>query len=177
MLLEANRDMAGVRTGVDLEIVRDAVAGQHIVQLAGIHLQVVLVAHVDGDRAVLSQVLNVLIDEGQRGAVDGVPLKVAFERLAMDRDALHGSGRAPGTTSGTVVLTWLKPILDASTTMDVIAAARSALIECVERPLAEAAAIAEPLACMMCGESTGQGAVGSSILGVRIGNGVSSGDR
>ncbi len=30
------------------------------------------------------------------------------------------AGRAPGTTSGTVVLTWLKPTLDASTAMSAI---------------------------------------------------------
>ena len=39
------------------------------------------------------------------------------------------SGRAPGTTSGTVVLTWLKPTLDASTTMKAIAVTRFAVID------------------------------------------------
>ena len=58
--------MARVRTGVDLEIVLDPVVRQHVVQLAGVDLQVVLVTDVNGDRAVLSQVLDVLIDEGER---------------------------------------------------------------------------------------------------------------
>ena len=39
---------------------------QHVVQLARVDLQAVLVADVDGDRAVLPQVADVLIDEGQR---------------------------------------------------------------------------------------------------------------
>ena len=38
------------------------------------------------------------------------------------------AGRAPGTTSGTVVLTWLKPTLDASTTMNAIAVTRCAVL-------------------------------------------------
>jgi hypothetical protein len=42
------------------------VVRQHIVELAGIDLQIVLVPDVNGDRAVLSQVLDVLIDEGER---------------------------------------------------------------------------------------------------------------
>ena len=52
--MEANRDIARVRTGIDLEIVLDPVVGQRVVQLAGIDLQIVLVTDVDGDRAVLS---------------------------------------------------------------------------------------------------------------------------
>src|SRR6478735_2799315 len=38
------------------------------------------------------------------------------------------AGRAPGTTSGTVVLTWPKPTLDASTAMNAIAVTRCAVL-------------------------------------------------
>jgi hypothetical protein len=58
--------MARVRTGVDLEVMLDPVVRQHIVQLASIDLQGVLVPDVNGDRALLSEVLDVLIDEGER---------------------------------------------------------------------------------------------------------------
>ena len=43
--------------------------------------------------------------EDQDGAVDGVALEIALERLATNGDALTMAGRAPGTTSGTAVLT------------------------------------------------------------------------
>ena len=51
VLLEANRDMARVRSGVDLEVMFDSVVVQHVVQLARIDLQIVLIADVDRDRA------------------------------------------------------------------------------------------------------------------------------
>src|SRR6476620_5493172 len=38
------------------------------------------------------------------------------------------AGRAPGTTSGTVVLTWPKPTLDASTAMNAIVVTRCAVL-------------------------------------------------
>jgi hypothetical protein len=54
------------------------------------------------------------------GAVDGVPFEIAFERLTVNRDALDSARSRPGTTSGTVVLTWPEPTLDPSTTMNAI---------------------------------------------------------
>src|SRR3954471_20500800 len=55
-ILKPHRDVARVRARVDLEAVRDAVVGQHVVQSAGIHAQAVLVADVDRNGAVLTQV-------------------------------------------------------------------------------------------------------------------------
>jgi hypothetical protein len=39
------------------------------------------------------------------------------------------AGRADGTTSGTVVLTWSEPTLDASTTMNAIVVTRCTVID------------------------------------------------
>jgi hypothetical protein len=83
-------------------------------------------------RAARSRVLDVLTDEGERPR--------------------------PGTTSGIVVLTWLKPTFDASMTMNAIVATRCAVIDFSKL----SCGLVESLACMMCRESTGREAVGSS---------------
>ena len=66
MLLEANRDVAGMRTRIDLERVRDAVPIHRVVQFPGVDPQSILIADVDRDRPVSLQSRDVLIDERQR---------------------------------------------------------------------------------------------------------------
>lgn len=65
MILKTHGDVARVGAGIDLEVVRDRITGQYIVQLAGVGLEPVLIPDVDRDPAVLPQVRYVLIDEGQ----------------------------------------------------------------------------------------------------------------
>ena len=64
----------------------------------------------------------------ENGTVDSVPFEVAFERLAVNRDALDRRRPRPGTTSGTVVLTWPIPALDANTMMKAIVVTRCAVM-------------------------------------------------
>ncbi len=66
MVLEAIGHLARVSARVDLEAVRDPVRVEGLVELAGIDPQAVLIAHVHRDRAVLPEVADVLIDEGER---------------------------------------------------------------------------------------------------------------
>ena len=44
MFLEPYRHVAGVRAGIDLEIVGDAVGGQGVVRFPDVHLEAVLIA-------------------------------------------------------------------------------------------------------------------------------------
>src|SRR6185437_12525107 len=66
VVLKPVRHRAGVRAGINLEGVRDAVLVEHIMQLRGVRSQPVLIAHVDPDGFVLPQISDVLIDERQR---------------------------------------------------------------------------------------------------------------
>ena len=66
VILEAVGDGAGMRAGVDFKAVRDAVGVEYVVQLDGVEAQAILVADIHGDGAVLAQISDVLIDEGQR---------------------------------------------------------------------------------------------------------------
>ena len=65
MILETIGHRAGVRARVDLEAVRDSVFIKNVMQLGRIGAQAVLIAHVDRDSAILAQISNVLVDEGQ----------------------------------------------------------------------------------------------------------------
>ena len=53
VILKTVSHCARVRTGINLEAVRDSILVQNIVELAGIDSQTVLVAHVNGNGAVL----------------------------------------------------------------------------------------------------------------------------
>ena len=66
MVLETICNGADVRAGVDLKAVCDSVVIEDGVQLGGIESQSILVAHVHSDGAILLQIADVLIDEGQR---------------------------------------------------------------------------------------------------------------
>jgi hypothetical protein len=83
VLLKANGDVAGVRSGVDLERVRDVVLIEHVVQLRGVGAQPVLVADVDRDRAIPAQPGNALIDERERRV--GRPLREDRLLVVSDR--------------------------------------------------------------------------------------------
>jgi len=65
-LLEAIGDIARVGAGIDLEAVRDAVPIEHLVQLAGVEPEAVLVAHVHRDAVVHAEIADVLVHEGER---------------------------------------------------------------------------------------------------------------
>ena len=94
--------MTRVRTGVDVEIVNDVIAGQGVVQLRCIYLQVVRVADVDRNRAVLPQVLDVLVDKSQgriRGPSRQYSLLVRADRqVEVQRRVVRvrGPGRSRG---------------------------------------------------------------------------------
>src|SRR5579884_2987471 len=66
MVLKAVGDRAGVGSGIDLKPVPDPVPVENLVKLLGIEPQVILIAHVHRNTAVPSQVVDVLIDKGQR---------------------------------------------------------------------------------------------------------------
>ena len=66
MVLKPVSHLAGVRALIDLKAVRDPVPIKNVVQLACVHAQAVLVSDVDRDCAELTQISDVLIDEGQR---------------------------------------------------------------------------------------------------------------
>ena len=65
-MLEAVGHLARVRAGVDLERVRDLVAIERVVQLAGVGAEAILVADIDRDGAIAPQVADPLVDEGER---------------------------------------------------------------------------------------------------------------
>src|ERR1035438_1477847 len=66
VVLDAVGHSAGMGAVIDLEGVGDAVTVEDVVQLARVDPQAVLVAHIHGDGAVLAQIADVLVDEGER---------------------------------------------------------------------------------------------------------------
>jgi hypothetical protein len=72
VVLEAVGHLARVCARIDLELVRDTVAVEGVVQLARVGLQSVLVPDVDRDRAIASQLADVLVHERER-RVGGPP--------------------------------------------------------------------------------------------------------
>ncbi len=67
MILKTICNCADVRTGIDLKAVCDPVVIEDCVQLGCIESQPLLVPNIHRDGAVLLEISNVLIDEGQRG--------------------------------------------------------------------------------------------------------------
>ena len=98
MILKSIRHRAGVRARIDLKAVRDAILVEDLVQLAGIDAQAVLIAHVDGDGAILPQIADVLIDErpaAHSPPTSPAPPAAARRPSSADRDrAADSSGRA-----------------------------------------------------------------------------------
>src|SRR2546421_10250816 len=66
MVLKAECDVAGMRAVVDFERVGDAVFPERVVQPLRVGLESVLIADVDRDRAIASQIADILIDEIER---------------------------------------------------------------------------------------------------------------
>src|SRR5579875_553913 len=66
VVLKAIGHRAGVGSVVDLEAVCDSVVVENVMQLPGVETQRVLVADIDADGAVLAEVIDVLVDEGER---------------------------------------------------------------------------------------------------------------
>jgi hypothetical protein len=66
VVLDAVGHSAGMGAVIDLEGVGDAVTVEDVVQLTRVDPQAVLVAHIHGDGAVLAQIADVLVDEGER---------------------------------------------------------------------------------------------------------------
>src|ERR1035441_10771690 len=65
VILKAVSHGAGVRARIDFKAVRDSILVENIMQLAGIDAQAVLISHIHGDRAILLEISDVLIDEDQ----------------------------------------------------------------------------------------------------------------
>ncbi len=65
MILEAVGYGAGVCAVIEFKPVRDAVRVEDIMEFASIDSQAVLIAYIDGDGFVLTQIIDVLIDEGE----------------------------------------------------------------------------------------------------------------
>src|ERR1017187_10427288 len=66
VVLDAVGHSAGMGAVIDLKGVCDAVAVEDVVQLTRVDPQAVLVAHIHGDGAILAQIADVLVNEGER---------------------------------------------------------------------------------------------------------------
>ena len=66
MILETIGHFARMRAGINFERACDSILIKDIVQFARIHPQAVLVANIERNGAILVQISDVLIDEGQR---------------------------------------------------------------------------------------------------------------
>ena len=65
VILKSIGNSAGVRARINFKAVNNSVAVEYIVQLPGIDAQAVLISHIHGDRSILLEVPDVLIDEDQ----------------------------------------------------------------------------------------------------------------
>lgn len=65
MILEAKGYSAGMSSVKNLKAVLNAIGVENLMDLGGVETQAVLIADVQGDRAILPEIVNVLVDEGQ----------------------------------------------------------------------------------------------------------------
>ncbi len=65
MISKTVRDLARMSSGVHFEAVCDSILIKNFVELYGIGSQTVLVTHIDGDRPILPQTLDELVNESQ----------------------------------------------------------------------------------------------------------------
>src|SRR6188508_186389 len=73
VVLEPVTEPAGVIARIDLETMGDPVGVEYLVEPRGVAAQAILVADVDGNRAITPQLADVLVDEVQRRV--GIPLR------------------------------------------------------------------------------------------------------
>lgn len=85
MILKALGNRARVSSRIDLKRMSNAVDIQHVVKLAGIHAQSVLIANVDRDAAVTAQTANVLINERERRIGGPLCKNVLLDHAILDR--------------------------------------------------------------------------------------------
>src|ERR1035437_9402452 len=100
VVLETDRDGAGVSAGIDLESIGNAVAVEDVVQLARIRAQPVLLANIHGDRLVLLQIADVLVNEYQRRVgrplIEDFLLGIAERHVEIERRLLGIRGPRRG---------------------------------------------------------------------------------
>src|SRR6185369_7102648 len=100
IVLETEGDIAGMGARIDLETVGDAIAVEHVVQLAGVGAQAVLVPDIQGNGAVAVQVGSILVQQCQgcvRGPFRQHSLLLISQRQIQIQRRVAGIGRPGGS--------------------------------------------------------------------------------